>query len=324
MNRNELKALMVGPIATVPTPFDDDFEVDHRKMGDLTQWWVEQGLVKGRAVIKVAAAMGEGPQLRDEEWPALLRTTVQAADDKAAIVCGLHYKDTIRTIEDAKIAQDMGAVGLQISPPSLNGPTQDDIVRHFSDVSDAIDIGILVYITNGMPGGSIYPDTFRRMVDFEHVVAIKWSVPPGHKNEDIYELKDVFNIIDNTGHPILNHQLGGKGYINHTVEAHPAHDLKIWDLMESGRYDEAQALYQPHEDKWREFAGEVGKRTGGQAVVKKGMMAIMGWPVGASRPPSLPLTAGELADLYDIMAGWGWPVASREDVLGAAASAAAD
>ena len=319
MDREEIKSLVVGPIATVPTPFDDDFEVDYPTMADLTQWWVESGLVKGKAVIKVAAAMGEGPQLRDEEWPELLRTAVRAADDKAAIMCGLHYKDTIRTIEDAKRAQDLGAMGLQISPPVLNGPTQDDIVRHFGDVSDAIDIGILVYVTRGMPGGSIYPETFKRMVDFEQVVAIKWGVPAENKYEDIFELADVFNIIDNNGTPVLNHKLGGTGYINHTSEAHPPHDLKIWDLMESGRYDEAHALYQPIEDEWRAFANKVGQRTGGQAVVKKGMMAVMGRPVGASRPPSLPLTAGEMAELYEIMAGWGWPVAPRAQALETAA-----
>jgi len=27
-------------------------------MAELTQWWVESGLVKGKAVIKIAAAMG--------------------------------------------------------------------------------------------------------------------------------------------------------------------------------------------------------------------------------------------------------------------------
>ena len=34
-------------------------------------------------------------------------------------------------------------------------------MRHYSDVSDAIDIGILVYVTNYVPGGSIEPDTLR-------------------------------------------------------------------------------------------------------------------------------------------------------------------
>ena len=86
MNREETKKLIVGPIATVPTPFDADYEVDYLKMRDLTQWWVESGLVKGKAVIKVAAAMGEGPQLRDDEWPELLQTVIQAADGKATVM----------------------------------------------------------------------------------------------------------------------------------------------------------------------------------------------------------------------------------------------
>ena len=61
MNIEEIKSLIVGPIATVQTPFDDKFEVDYGKMYELTQMWVDEGLVKGRAVLKVAAAMGEGP-----------------------------------------------------------------------------------------------------------------------------------------------------------------------------------------------------------------------------------------------------------------------
>ena len=134
MNRDEVKKLIVGPIATVPTPFDADFEVDHGRMAELTKWWVANGLVKGKSVIKVAAAMGEGPMLSDDELPALLRTTVQAADDKAAIILGLGYKDTKRTIDDAKRAQDLGAIALQVVPPIFNDPTQDDILRFFEDL----------------------------------------------------------------------------------------------------------------------------------------------------------------------------------------------
>ena len=330
MDREEIKQLIVGPMATVPTPFDDDFEVDYAKMRDLTQWWVENGLVKGKAVIKVAATMGEGPQLRDDEWPTLLRTAARAAEDKAAIVCGLHYKDTIRAVEDAKKAQDNGAIGLQISPPIFNAPTQDDTLRHFEDISNAIDIGILAYPVWYLSWGGIHLETFRRMVDFEQVVGIKWYAPePGTykmpfttspdpiiKYEDIFELADIVNIIDNAGTPILNHRLGGKGYINHTSDIYPPHDLKLWELMESGRYDEADALWESAEVPWRKFANKVSQRTGGQAVVKKGMLAVMGHPPGASRPPSLPLTAEELAELYEMMAGWGWPVAEKAAVLG--------
>ena len=69
-------------------------------------------MVKGNAVIKVAVVMGEIAHMRDEEGGPLLKTTVQAAKDKATVMCGIHYKDTLRTIEDAKRAADLGVGGV--------------------------------------------------------------------------------------------------------------------------------------------------------------------------------------------------------------------
>jgi dihydrodipicolinate synthase/N-acetylneuraminate lyase len=306
MKPERVKELFVGPVATVPTPFDDEFEVDHGRMAELTKWWVANGLVKGKAVIKVAAAMGEGPMLRDDELHALLRTTVQAADDKAAIVLGLGYKDTKRTIEDAKRAQDLGAIALQVVPPIFNLPTQDDLLRFFGDLSDAIEIGIMVYVTKSMYT-PIYMDTYRKMADFENVVAIKWGAVVG-EYEDIFEMSDRFNIVDNSKGPVACHRLGGKGYITTTADIHPPHELRVWELCENGQYDEAHALYQSVEKPLGKLFGKLSERTGGQGVGKKGMMAAMGRPVGASRPPSGAMNEEEMAELRETMKGFGWPV----------------
>ena len=306
MNRKELRELMVGPIATVATPFDDDFEVDYGRMAELTKWWVANGLVKGKSVIKVAAAMGEGPMLADDEWPYLLRAVVQAADDKAAIVCGLHYKDTKRTIEDAKRAQDLGAIGLQVSPPIFNLPSQDDILDYYGDLSDAIDIGILVYVTRGMHC-PIYMDTYRKMAQFENIIGVKWSPVVG-EYEDIFELADTLNIIDNSGRTVDCFKLGGRGYINHSVDIYPPHDLKVLDLLENEQYDEAQALLDFVNEPLDKIYAMVDKRTGGQGVVKKGMMAAMGRPCGASRPPSKAMNEEEMAALREVLISVGWPV----------------
>lgn len=308
MNRAELRDLIQGPIATVPTPFDDDYEVDFGRMHQLTQQWVEEGLVKGKAVIKVAAAMGEGPMLKDEEWPLLLRTVVQAADDRAAIVCGLHYKDTKRTIEDAKIAQDMGAIGLQICPPIFNLPSQDDLLDYYSDISDNIEIGIMVYCTQWMPGGLVEVDTIMRMKDIPQVASIKWSPPPGGKQEDMAQFTDIFSVIENGGSPTLSHRLGGRGYINLTAEAYPPHDLELWDLLESQQYDAAQELWDKVNTPLREYSAKVDERSGGQARVKKGLSYLMGKPAGSSRPPSKPLDAEDIDELREILVGFGWPV----------------
>ena len=309
MSRDELQRLIQGPVATLPTPFDKDFQVDHGQMAALTEFLVESGLVTGRAVIKVAAAMGEGPQLRDDEWAPLLRTVVQAAQGKAIIACGSQYKDTVRAIEDARRAQDLGAIGLQIAPPIFNDPTQDDILRYFEAISGAIDIGIIIYNTPWWPNGNILPETFLKMKDFEHVVAIKWGVPQGHDYNAMRDLVPIFNILDNSDQPVRCHMLGGQGYISDTADAYPPFDLKVWELMESHRYDEAQAFYDRVIKRLRgEFERKLYPISGGQARLKKGLLAVMGHPMGVSRPPSLPLSEEEMAELRALLLSFGWPV----------------
>lgn len=311
MTRDELKKLLVGAVLTVATPFDDDYRVDYGRMADATARWLEWGVVTGKSFIKVAAAMGEGPQLRDDEWPHLLRTVVQVADGKVPVACGIHYKDTLRTIEDAKRAQDLGAVGLQISPPIFNHPTQDDILRHYGAISNAIDIGILVYLTHWLPGGAIYPETFRKMADFEHVAVIKWSPPQGVDYDEIFKLAHIFTIFDNTLQPIRCHKLGGRGFISDGTSAYPPHYIRVWDLMEERKYDEAQALWDKVNIPVRKFYDKVRHKSGGEARVEKAMCAVMGLPLGASRPPSLPLNSEEIDELRGLMKGWGWPVPDK-------------
>ena len=306
MTRDRLRDLIRGPIATVPTAFDDEFELDLGCMASLTQFWVESGLVAGTAVIKVAAAMGEGPMLRDDEWPHLLRTVVQAAKGKAAVMCGIHHKDTKRTIEDAKRAQDLGAIGVQIGPPIFSGPTQDDMLRYFEAISDAIDIGILVYNTYWYPNGYISPETFLKMRDFEQVVAIKWGVPAGEDYDAMIDLVPTFNIIDNSRQPGRCYRLGGVGYINETAEIYPSHDLAIHDLLLQGKYEEAQAKFDAVSDPLKAMYGRIAQRSGGQSTLKKGMMALMGRPMGPPRPPSLPMNEQEMADAREMMINFGW------------------
>ena len=308
MTRNELKRLIQGPIATVPTPFDDDFEVDFGRMAAATRYWVENGLVAGKSALKVAAALGEGPMLSEDEWPHLLRTVVQAAEGKAAILCGIHHKDTKRTIEDAKRAQDLGAIGLQVTPPVFNLPTQDDILRYFEAISNAIDIGIVVYNNWWLPNGNVLPETILKMADFEHVVAIKWSVPEGQDYDEMRQFAHIFNVIDNTAQPVRCHKLGGRGYVQTVSTAYPPYALRIWDLLESRQYDEAQRLYEQVTISVWEVMYKFYENSGGQARVMKGMMALMGVPMGDSRPPSLPLSDDEMAELRQLLLSFGWPV----------------
>ena len=308
MDRDELRRLIKGIVVVTVTPFDDDYELDLGRMAETTEFWIESGLVEGRAVIKVVSIMGELPSLADEEWPHVVRTVVRAAKGRVPVLSAVHGKDTKRTIDDALKAQDLGAVGLQVTPHLENLPTQDDILRYFEAISDAIDIGVMVYHAHWYQHGRIEIDTFKRMAEFEHVMAIKWNTPADVPYESMRELVPHFNILDNSNQPGRCFENGGHGFLDHLAPAYPQHELEILELLERGKYDEAQASWDAVSRPTNEFREKMYARSGGVARVKKAAMAIMGHPVGSMRPPSLPLDDEEMAELRSILIGVGWPV----------------
>ena len=169
----------------------------------------------------------------------------------------------------------------------------------------------MVYNMPWMAYGGIYPETFQKMADFEHVVAIKWSTPEGYAYDEVRKLSRDFNILEN-GHNLAQcYKLGGCGFIDHQATAYPAYELRILELLESGQYDEGQALWDAMSDPLNELYAKIVARSGGQARMKKGVMAVMGLPVGAMRPPSLPLAEQEMAELRELLIGFGWPVSEK-------------
>ena len=310
MNRNELRNIFKGVVGVTVTPYDDDYEVDYGKMYDLTQWWIENGMVRGKAMLKVASVMGEFPQLRDDEWPPLIRTVVQAAKGKIDIIAGSHYKDTKRTIEDALRAQDLGAMALQIAPPAFNDPNQDDILRFYSDLSDAIDIGVMIYNTPWQDHGAINADTLHKMADFEKIVALKWASHDKCPVTEMPELSTKFNMIENGADRVGFHKAGGHGFLDKSSIAYPAHELKMWELLESRLYEEAQHLWDTIDAPIQALAQKAGKVSGGQARFKKMLMNAMGHEVGEQRLPTLPAGDSEMNELKSLLTSLGWPVPS--------------
>ena len=311
MNREELRSIIKGVIATVPTPFKEDYQVDYGRMTEATHQWIESGVVNGKSIIKVAAAMGEGTALTEHEWSTVIKAVVQAADGRVPVMAAIHYKDTIRVIQDAKIASDLGVIGLQISPPIFNHPTVEDMLRHFDTISDNIDIGILVYNTHWLPGGAIYPDTFRKMSDFEKVVAIKWSPPKGCEYEDIFKLKGIFNIIDNADRPVDCGRLGGHGFVSDGISAYPSFYIDVWDMILSGKYEEAEARWNKVVRPLRKISHDWMEISGGEGSFEKALQENMGINMGPPRPPSIQVDSIYMAKLKEAMIDWGWPVPNR-------------
>ena len=97
------------------------------------------------------------------------------------------------------------------------------------------------------------------------------------------------------------------GYISPWVAAYPKHDLQVWDLLEAGKYDEAQAEKDRVGAAIGPWGAKTGAKSGGYRQVK-GIMAATGNSVGPPRPPTLPCSEDEVAEARDVVAALGWSV----------------
>ena len=306
MNRQQKRDVYQGVIGVTVTPYYDNYEVNYGKMADLTKWWISNGLVRGDAALKVCSVMGEAPQLRENEWINMLKTTVDAAEGKVDIIGGTHCKDTLRTIEDLKKAHDVGIVGMQVAPPLFNDPNQDDILRYYEALSENSDIGIMVYQNHWYNYSAINAETLLKMKDFENIVCIKWASFPGCPDESMEELGKYFNLIENGNDRVGFHKRGGDGFLDKTAVAYPPHDLQLWKFLEQKKYSEAQELWDTEESSMKEITAKIGANSGGQARMKKALMNVMGHEVGEQRPPTLPISESERSELRSVVIGLGW------------------
>ena len=306
MNRQQKRDVYQGVIGVTITPYYDNYEVNYGKMADLTKWWISNGMVRGDAALKVCSVMGEAPQLRENEWINMLKTTVDAAEGKVDIIGGTHCKDTLRTIEDIKKAHDVGIVGMQVAPPLFNDPNQDDILRYYEAISENSDIGIMVYQNHWYNYSAINAETLLKMKDFENIVCIKWASFPGCPDESMEELGKYFNLIENGNDRVGFHKRGGDGFLDKTAVAYPPHDLQLWKFLEQKKYSEAQELWDTEESSMKEITAKIGANSGGQARMKKALMNVMGHEVGEQRPPTLPISESERSELRSVVIGLGW------------------
>ena len=196
-------------------------------------------------------------------------------------------------------------------PPMFNDPNQDDILRFYEAISDAIDIGIMVYQNHWFPNSGVFAETLHKMADFEHVVAIKWNSFEGCPDEEMEGLSKSFALIENGRDRVGFHRRGGRGFLDKTAVAYPPHELKMWDLLEAGEYDKAQALSDAVDLPLQALAAKMHERSGGQARFKKAVMNAMGHRVGHQRPPTLPPSEREMDELRELLSGFGWPVPGK-------------
>ncbi|MBB6645907.1 4-hydroxy-tetrahydrodipicolinate synthase [Halobellus ruber] len=159
-----------GVFPPIVTPFDDDGEVDYESFADNIER-LERNGVSG---ITPCGSTGERSTLRPQEHRDVIEFAVEEAS--TPVIAGTGSPSTWEVIELTSHAAEVGADAALVHAPYYSAPSDDDIVRHYEEVADAVDIPIVLYNFPAAIGFNTEPDVVVELADHPNIVGIKDSL----------------------------------------------------------------------------------------------------------------------------------------------------
>jgi len=132
---------LTGYIADLPTPFDEDGELDLDAFAALC----ERQIDAGASAIVVGETAGEASTLTMMEKLRIVRCAVETAQGGPRIIAGAGSNSTDRAIELTRQAERAGAHAVLSVVPYYNKPTQEGMVAHFRAIAASTGLPVILH-----------------------------------------------------------------------------------------------------------------------------------------------------------------------------------
>jgi 4-hydroxy-tetrahydrodipicolinate synthase len=229
----------VFPAAT--TQFRSDYSVDL----DATMRHLDHMIDAGIHGVIMMGTVGENMSLDFDEKRAVLKSTVDRVRGRIPVLTGVAECTTMQAARLAEEAAKAGVDGLMVLPAMVYKSDPRETMAHYRAVARATDLPIMVYNNPVAYHVDITPAMFAELADESKLVAIKES------SEDLRRITDLINLLGDryilfggVDDLILEAvMLGVTGWVSGLVNAFPAENRLLWDLMMAGQWDEARRVY---------------------------------------------------------------------------------
>jgi len=268
------------------TPFASDGAIDEHAFRSHLRFLAAAGV----GVYVASQGSGEGDLLNADERLAVYRIAVDEVGGSTPVVAaGIGLAGSTASLRDlAAAAAATGVQAVQVLGPKP-GPMPmraDEIETYFHTILDAVPCDIHLASNRVLTGSALPVDLVRALVDdFSHVKVVNLTDPDGG------ELLDAVGRLA----PHVEVRVGITGQIAHAVgrgaagllsfEANVAPDVVV-RACASGDLGPLLAL-------------NAALSKGGNPRSLKAALALLGRDAGALRPPYLPLTADQMAELAE-------------------------
>jgi 4-hydroxy-tetrahydrodipicolinate synthase len=305
----ETRRWLRGPVVAVATPFNEDLSLDLAGAAANIEAMVERGVTTGDGALLVAAAAGEFPTMSIRERQDVIRASVRAAAGRVPVMASVQHTDVREIVNLLRFCADEGVAGVQLGPTYYYPATEDDLFRLIDLADRAASIPLMVYSTWWDGGVVLTPPLLRRLAEFEHVDAVKWSAPDSSSfAAGISAIADRLVVVDNHAIHIWGYLLGSRAFVTHVGNFWPEWAVALWHDLEGGDYEAATRRLVEFKAPWSAWAHRVGAVSGGEGPFIKAALELAGLAGGPPRPPSARATAAQIDDLRALFERSGVPM----------------
>jgi len=160
-----------GVMPALVTPFDVNNNIDFKAFEKLLTHFREAG-VTGWVPN---GSTGEYFSQSTEERKSVLQFVKDFANDDEILIAGTNAPATREVIEQTELAKQIGYDNVLLAPPFYTRPTQDELIKHYETVLDAVDVNLVLYSYPSKDGEDISFELMDHFADNPRVIGIKES-----------------------------------------------------------------------------------------------------------------------------------------------------
>lgn len=294
-SREEIQALLTGPVMSVHTPFLQDGQIDYANLRAL----IERGIAAGSTTMLLTYGDSLYSLLTDDEVAEVTRVVAEQTKGRALVVAADRSWWTGKTVAFGQYARDVGADMLMVLPPDWAAScTVETFVEHYAAVAVEIPVMVVTNVFRRSPAMGL--TVMQRLRDeVPGVMAVKDDLVGAFARKMALLLADEWAII--SGGQKQNHfdlvHYGCDGYLSTFVAFAPAITQRYWQAIQAQQWNVAQQIIRDYDMPYFDCA--IGM-TGGFDAALHATYELAGLAGRWRRPPYHTATDEQLAQLADL------------------------
>ncbi|TET12270.1 MAG: dihydrodipicolinate synthase family protein [Candidatus Thorarchaeota archaeon] len=297
MDHEKFKEILSGYSVTTVTPFTSDLsEIDVNSIMRNITYLVKHDV----PLIIPNGNTGEFYSLIDEEWSAVLTSTLESVGQRTTVMSGIGHSIKTALFQLNK-AQELGAPAVMVMYPQHVFSSKEGLLAYYRAIlENANGMNVVLY----KKGSLLSDDVLEKLMTFDSLVGVKYAFG---------RIVDFSRTVHKLGHKIVwscgtaerfapfFHLAGAKGFTSGLCNFAPKVTKKMYDSLKAGDYSQAmevQKMITPLEN-LREGRGKANN-----VPVVKAAMDHLGLKGGICRPPIHKLSDEEQNATVAAIAGW--------------------